>query len=181
MELIGNMRYHYFTTITKMDWKCKYKSKRKKKFPAESKWRDFFYLPFLRGFTWQKYIILSSFPVCLKCKSLQKLNKPLASFPEPGISFSQFYFLFFIFYFFFALCHVESSWYPLQRKLRVLTPGSPVESRNIFLKDLKYNQQRRQLSISMSTGRWQPDFYTSLDSSCKTTIYIKERNSFSFG
>ena len=36
MELIGNMRYHYFTTITKMDWKCKYKSKRKKKFPAES-------------------------------------------------------------------------------------------------------------------------------------------------
>ena len=94
MELIGNMRYHYFTTVTKMDWKCKYKSKRKKKFPAESKWRNFFYLPFLRGFTWQKYIILSSFPVCLKCKSLQKRNKPLASFPEPGISFSQFFFFF---------------------------------------------------------------------------------------
>ena len=106
----------------------------------------------------------------MKCKSLQKRNKPLASFPEPGISFSHFFF----FFFFFALCHVESSWYPLQRKLGVLTPGSPVESRNIFLKDLKYNQQRRQLSISMSTGRWQPDLYTSLDSSCKTTICIKE-------
>ena len=93
MELIGNRWYHYFITVTKMDWKCKYKSKRKKNFPVESKW-DFFHLPFLRGFTWQKYVILSSFSVCLKCKSLQKLNKPLASFPEPGISFSQFFFFF---------------------------------------------------------------------------------------